>query len=252
MSGMPAAVYDLQYDAKNYEGEATWIAEVVRRHAPRTGSLLDVCCGTGKHLLHLNPHFPTVAGLDLSRAQLAGARELLPDEVALHYGDMCTFQLARKFGAVTCLFSSLSYLLTREQLVQAMRTMVRHVEPGGLTLLQRGLTPDEFSLGAGTTRTTVFDAPGGGSLVRMSVLGSMPIGGEGRADVTIYYIYSSTTSDGIRTVDIYTDDDPVGLFTEDSYAAALREAGAVDVWTEEPPEYVGPYGKPLLVGRVAS
>ena len=47
-----ADVYDAFYDAlgKDYEWEARKVLRLVRRHRPRPRTLLDVACGTGRHL----------------------------------------------------------------------------------------------------------------------------------------------------------------------------------------------------------
>src|SRR5215831_7656571 len=100
-----AHVYDLLYSFKDYEAEARDLVTLIRDRNPEAGSLLDVACGTGRHLELLQASFPDVAGVDLDAGLLDVARGRLPD-VVLTQADMRTFDLGRTFDAVTCLFSS--------------------------------------------------------------------------------------------------------------------------------------------------
>ena len=74
-------------------------------------ALLDVACGTGKHLERLAQDH-SVEGMDLDAALLELALRRLPG-VPLHQADMTSFELGRRFDAVVCLFSSIGYVKTR-------------------------------------------------------------------------------------------------------------------------------------------
>ena len=52
-----AAWYDRFYGTKDYAGEAQLVSALIRRHQPRARTLLDVACGTGRHLEHLRREF---------------------------------------------------------------------------------------------------------------------------------------------------------------------------------------------------
>jgi SAM-dependent methyltransferase len=106
-----AHLYDLLYSFKDYEAESAALVALIRGRNPSASSLLDVACGTGRHLELLRPAFPDVAGVDLEPGLLEVARARLP-EVSLSLADMRTFDLGRAFDAVTCLFSSVGYLMT--------------------------------------------------------------------------------------------------------------------------------------------
>ena len=48
-----AELYDLFFEWKDYAGEAEKLHELIQSRSPGAGSLLDVACGTGRHLEHL-------------------------------------------------------------------------------------------------------------------------------------------------------------------------------------------------------
>jgi SAM-dependent methyltransferase len=151
-----ARYYDRIYAFKNYAGEADRIDEIVKDELGDTrGPLLDVACGTGRHLELLQSSFH-VEGLDLSPELLAVARERLPD-VRLHCADMRSFAIPSCFDVITCLFSSIGYMTALDDLERAIRTMVRHLTPEGLLILEPWFTPDQWM--PNTVHAMLVDEP---------------------------------------------------------------------------------------------
>ena len=56
--------YDAVYSDKDYPGESQLLASLVRERVPDAKTLLDVACGTGRHLEHLSRQFDCT-GIDL-------------------------------------------------------------------------------------------------------------------------------------------------------------------------------------------
>lgn len=134
MYRLSAAHYDAIYAWKDYAAEAAMIRDLVEARRGRPGGrLLDVACGTGRHLEHLAPHFDA-EGLDQELQLLEEARRRLPG-LPLHLGDMRDFELGRRFDVITCLFSAIGYVRTRAAF-KAAGLRADHVEPG---LSGRGL-----------------------------------------------------------------------------------------------------------------
>ena len=138
-----AAYYDVIYDFKDYEQESRQVIDLVDRHLRSGGNrLLDVACGTGRHLEYLGRRFQ-VEGLDLSPELLEIAHRRNPG-VPLHRADMVDFDLGRAFDVITCLFSSIGYVKTLEALDRALSCMARHLLPGGLLVVEPWFTPDAW------------------------------------------------------------------------------------------------------------
>ena len=153
-----AHLYDLIYEAngKDYAAESATIRDIVTARVPQARSLLDVACGTGRHLRHLRSSYQVV-GLDLDPSMLECARQQVP-EVPLVEADMRTFDLGRTFDVVICLFSSIGYLVSTADLNTAIATMTDHLAPGGLLIVDGWVRPDAWISG-GTTHLETAITP---------------------------------------------------------------------------------------------
>jgi len=70
-----AATYDLMNAArgKDYAAEAAYLHAIVDERRPGAQSLLDVACGTGRHLVEFDLRFDQVAGLERAPAMSSRA-----------------------------------------------------------------------------------------------------------------------------------------------------------------------------------
>src|SRR5262245_19304172 len=97
-----AAFYDAIYSFKNSPAEAAQLHALILQHKRSPGNrLLDVACGTGRHMHALGAHGYRVAGLDLDQNLLAIARERNP-EARFHRDEMVDLDLGETFVVVTC------------------------------------------------------------------------------------------------------------------------------------------------------
>lgn len=141
-----AKIYDALYSFKNYEAEAKRLHEIIAEKKSSPGNaLLDVACGTGNHLAFLKKHY-AVEGVDLTPEMLEVARARFP-EIPFYQGDMRTFDLARRFDVVTCLFSSIGYMKSPQDLRAATINMARHLKPGGVLIIEPWLTEEDWKPG---------------------------------------------------------------------------------------------------------
>lgn len=227
-----AAFYDLIYGFKEYEAESGQVHRLVQRHLRSSGNaLLDVGCGTGGHLAHLRRHYGC-EGLDLDAGLLAVARERIP-EARFYQGDMTDFDLGRRYDAVICLFSAIGYVRTEERLGETMRAFARHLEPGGVAVVEPWLTPEAFVPG----RVRV-DLPehSGAQVVRMVHSGMR----DGLSILTFSYLIGRE-----QGIEHFEEDHALGLFTHEQMTDAFRRAG-LEVVEHDPH---GLTGRGLYVAR---
>lgn len=229
MFSRSAELYDAFYAWKDYPAESEKLDALVRRTVRGARTLLDVACGTGKHLELLRDRYE-VEGLELDPAMLGIARRRLPG-VALHEGDMTAFDLGREFDAVTCLFSSIGYAKTRDRLAQAVASLARHVRPGGVLVVEPWILPEAWREGG--VHALFVDEP---ELKAARIDRSTRDG-----DVTvIVFQYLVGTPDRVET---FEERHEVGLFSHEDYVAALRDAGLGVVHDPE-----GLTGRGLYIG----
>jgi SAM-dependent methyltransferase len=133
--------YDLLYHDKDYEAECDLIESAFRKHSQGpVKTILDLGCGTGNHAILLARRGYGVTGVDFSEEMLTRAQEkaaalklpsgcLAPTFVQ---GDVRSVDVGQPSDAVLMMFAVLGYQLTNDDVLSALRTVRRHLRPGGL------------------------------------------------------------------------------------------------------------------------
>jgi len=106
------------------------------------GAVLDIGCGTGRILLPLARAGHGVTGLDLSGRMLEKCSVKLNAEPAnvrarakLVHADMTHFDLGQRFALAIIPFRPFQHLLEVEQQLSCLRSVARHLAPGGRLIL---------------------------------------------------------------------------------------------------------------------
>ncbi len=184
------AVYDLIYSWKDYPAE---VARLRGRVGRVGGTLLDVACGTGRHLELLAPHY---------RAE----------------GVLLDFDLGRRFDVVTCLFSSIGYI---RDLDAAIANLARHLSPDVILAVEPWLTPDVVEPGHIALHTAQSDS------LRVARMSTVEV--DGQLSVVVFHYLVGR--DG--AIEHHVERHEMWLRTPDEYAAAFRGAGLEPTYDPE-------------------
>ncbi len=108
-------------------------------NVPPGSSILDLCCGHGRHAIPLAQHGYKVTGQDLSPIFLQRAKtEAEAQKVQVNWvqGDMRTVPFEDTFDTAINIFTSFGYLESEDEDQQVLRQVHKALKPGGLFLLE--------------------------------------------------------------------------------------------------------------------
>jgi cyclopropane fatty-acyl-phospholipid synthase-like methyltransferase len=108
---------------------AKQVAELLRVSKPDARKVLELGCGTGSILKHLQDRYE-VSGLDLSSEMLSIARRKVP-AAKLSRQDMVDFQIDERFDAILCVFDSINHVRRFSDWKKLFVRVRQHLSPGG-------------------------------------------------------------------------------------------------------------------------
>ncbi len=208
-----AKYYDLIYHWKDYEKEAHTIKDLIKKYKKSDGNqLLDVGCGTGKHLEYLKDDF-SCTGIDINNEMVEVAKTKFTD-VIFEQGDMIDFNLKIEFDVIICLFSSIGYVKTYSNLEKTMLNFKNHLKKGGVLIIEPWFTKSAYWVG--TPGMTTYD----GKDVKIARLNSTKIEGD-LSIMEMHYLIAEKDKDVIHFADTHE----LGLFETDKTLDFMEKAG---------------------------
>lgn len=137
--GKYAKYYDVLYKEKDYQTEISFLEKVFGTYGREPiRSILDLGCGTGGHAILLAEQGYQVVGVDQSDEMLYEAQnktKVLASALPapqFQKGDIRNFRIDQKFDAVISMFAVMSYMVSNNDLLNAVKTAKVHLKPGGL------------------------------------------------------------------------------------------------------------------------
>jgi SAM-dependent methyltransferase len=125
-----AGVYDEIVIDPCHDRWASFLHELWSADPEGVGSVLDLCCGTGRLAGELIARGYRVVGVDASDAMLALARKRLGPEVELTRTALPDLKVEGVFDAAVCTFDGLNYL-TLDELRLTMGALAGCLRPAG-------------------------------------------------------------------------------------------------------------------------
>lgn len=222
--------YDMIYSFKDYKHEAEIIKTAIQKNKPDCRTILDVACGTGEHIKYLKDY--DIDGLDINSEFIDIAKE--KNRRGNYFlCDMTDFHIGKKYDVLMCLFSSIGYVLTIENVVKTFVCFREHLNDGGIIMVEPWFTPDTWHTGKIHMATVERE---GLKICRMNISETYD-----RVSVFAFH-YLIGTGDGIE---YFTERHEAGLFTVEEMKQAFSMAGLKAEYEEQ-----GVSGRGLYIARI--
>ena len=108
---------------------AEQVMKLIRSAKPDAKKLLELGCGTGSMLKHLQDAYE-VSGLDISSEMLSIARKKVP-RAKLSRQNMVDFQIDDRFDVIFCVFDSINHVRRFSDWKKVFANARRHLTPAG-------------------------------------------------------------------------------------------------------------------------
>ncbi|MBC8043918.1 MAG: class I SAM-dependent methyltransferase [Rhizobacter sp.] len=228
--------YGLVYGYKNYKEESAVVKALLQHLNPNYRTYLDIACGTGEHAKYLSETYQ-VDGLDLHPDFVAITQAKLP-KGEVFVADMTDFDLGKKYDVVSCIYSSIGYARTPEKLARALRAFKKHLNKGGVILIEPWARPDTWKTGEVRTFTGESD---GIKILRMSETETTA---DGLSCVILHHLVGEAGK-----VEYFAERHEMGLFSPDDFKRAFEEA---ELEVDYHADFKGLSERGLYIGREKS
>lgn len=133
-------LYDSFNESKDYPSEVDFVCGLLGKYSnlDKVRSLLDLGCGSGKHLeaaLVRLPSLKQAIGVDASESLCLLAEKRLSKKANVIRSSIVEFSNKAKFDLIWSLFHVVNYHTTSDQLFGFMNTLKRHLELDGTAIL---------------------------------------------------------------------------------------------------------------------
>ena len=135
--------YDRIYSKfKDYDSECDKILGLLKEKHPDAKTILDVAVGTGEHARILSEKANYIIdGVDIMPEMVEIARSK-KQSGTFYVGDRTNFDLGNTYDVVMCLFSSIGYVRTLENVFKTLGCFKKHVNDNGIILVEPWFTPE--------------------------------------------------------------------------------------------------------------
>ncbi len=144
-----AALYDKLYSYKDYNAEAKAVLEIINTRIKKNNSkitLLDLACGTGKHISYFLKQGLKCDGLDGNPDILKVAQQN-NSNAEFYHQDLNQLRLPQKYNVVTCFFSSIQYIVNQHTLRKIFKNIYENLEENGLLIFDLQYAKDRWQEG---------------------------------------------------------------------------------------------------------
>lgn len=133
-----ADLYPVMFNQARLDAAAEQVDQILALAGVRSGDVLDLCCGPGRHSVELAARGFRVTGVDRTRFLLDKARERGREadvEVEWVGHDMREFVRQGSFDLVLSMFTSFGYFDDKDEDVRVLRNIHASLRDGGVFLI---------------------------------------------------------------------------------------------------------------------
>lgn len=131
--------YDLLYQDKDYQKEASYIINIMRENNITMGEVLEYGSGTGKHGCLIAESGYKVHGIELSEAMVSIAKRV--PGFTIQQGDIAEVKLDREFDVLISIFHVISYQTLNSSLTEVFTRVNEHLRTGGIFIFDFWYSP---------------------------------------------------------------------------------------------------------------
>lgn len=195
-------------------------------------TLLELGSGGGNNALHMKSSFSSVTLVDLSYQMLNVSKKLNPDCEHLQ-GDMRTVRLNQTYDVVF-IHDAIDYMVTKEDLKQAIETAYIHCKSGGMALFVPDYVRETFE-----AKTRHGGEDNDGWAVRYLEWTYDP----DESDTNYISDYVIMVREGREIIKVEHDRHVIGLFARQEWLETLREVGF------QASSVTDNFGRDVFIGR---
>ena len=213
-----ARYYDIYYQNKDYSAEVDFVLNIASEFDLHPKTVLDMGCGTGRHLAELAKRGLKGRGFDSSCEMLRHAKAGLDVlGIPIAEGDLRTYRISERYDLVLGMFAVMGYLTKNEDLLAGFKTAREHLLPGGLFIFDAWFGPAVL---AQQPKERVHEYKDSGTTVLRKVKPSLdPV----TQVVTVHYKVISIQEDGRE--DLFIEEHSMRFMFVQECKLALENAG---------------------------
>ena len=131
-------IYNILYSTKNYRSEVNYIIKLLNKFNLKK-SILDLGCGTGKHLEYFINKNYKVTGVEKNTFMINQANKIVKKYIIK--SNIENLSLKNKFYIVLSLFNVIGYFNSDQSLNKFFKTVSYHLKKGGIFICDFWFTP---------------------------------------------------------------------------------------------------------------
>ena len=131
-----ASIYDRLMDHVDYESWSNYVLDLLNSASQGISSMIDLSCGTGSLISHLQSKVNTIYGCDSSKEMIYEAqKKLTMDSASLFVSDISNCAIKdNMFDCALILYDSINYLIDENSLRKSIGEVYRILKAGGFLI----------------------------------------------------------------------------------------------------------------------